>query len=248
MGGLGNKAMDAMGSAFSSLARSMAMKMAKALGEAAEAADEVTVATSDFRDFARAVSQGDLEGAAPGLQRGFVNKRVPGTSRSTALMQAADAGDLSMIRLLLPESDPSLVDTSGRDALMRAAIAARPAAVKMLALVCNPKLVDNHGDSALSLAAGNPRQCRHEEDLAVIRELLPVSNPLSVNGHGLSAGQCAARIEEDKRAELIDAWCLMRAERRLLAKIAGAAKMGVDAHAPRLRGGAAMENGAKTQP
>lgn len=234
MSGLGKKSMEAMGSAFSSLAQAMAVKMATILGEAAEAVDEVTVATSDFRDFSQAVSQGDLEGAALGIRRGFANQRFPGTWRSTALMHAADNSDISMIRLLLPDSDPSLVDASGRDALMRAAIAANPAAVKILALLCNPKLVDNNGDSALSIAAGNPRRCSHEEDLAVIRELLPISNPLSVNGHGLTASQFAARGGEAKRAELIDAWCLMRAEKRLLAKIAGAARRSAEAKTPRL--------------
>ena len=77
----------------------------------------------------------------------------------SALMIAAEAGNLVAIERLLPLSDVAAVDQYGRDALMHT-VAGRPGenqeeAARRLATVSDLGLRDDHGASALRLAASS---------------------------------------------------------------------------------------------
>lgn len=224
MDGLAKRTLLAVDVGMSALALKIARRIAPALQEAAEAVDDLTAATSDFHDFWHSVSEGDFAGAELGLRSGFANVRVEGSGRSTALMRAAENDDGAMIRLLLTESDPSIVDIDGRDALMRAAAAGAGRAVEMLARFCDPQLVDKNGDSALSLAAGSEAHALSGEDLSALQELLPRSNARSRNQDGLNPSEMATKKGKLLSAELIEAWRLMREERLLLSLEASEAK------------------------
>lgn len=173
-------------------------------------------------NFLEAARRGDLRGVENGIQAGFAKTaRTPNLSEKnkfsssvapederTALMLAAEAGQIECAKALLPASDPLAVDFRGASALFLAAMAGQAGMVELLA---TQKAANVRGPREMtSLMAAAARG-----DLGCVEALLPLSDPLAMDENGWDAlmWAVASRQESDSDHDpvlelLVESCCL----------------------------------------
>lgn len=118
---------------------------------------------------------------------------------ATPLMLAAGNGRADCVAILLPLSDPLVVDQDGFSALMLAAAKGHADCISLLLPVSNPLATSSHGRDALMIAAGLPGP----EALDCCKALLPASNPLASNYQEKTALIFAAQAQSLQVVELL---------------------------------------------
>ena len=126
-----------------------------------------------------AAKDGDADGVAAALREG-ANPLVRNSKGMTALMAAAECGDMDCVGVLLGVSDTKGKDNDGMTALMYAARKGAWDCVGVLLPLSDAKEGNGDGWTALMLAASHGH-------LECMEALLPGSDVFAVTVHGITA-------------------------------------------------------------
>lgn len=157
---------------------------------------------SNSQALIKAVQKGDMEASRSLLPISDLRARSGG---STALGWAAYNGHRELVDLLLPHSDPDLMDDAGFSPLMNAAEQGDRVMASALLQRCDATQKSPNGQTALHWAAR-----RGHADLVDL--LLPHVNPDAVDNKGRKASEWAANHGHMDVAMRIEAFSLSKAE------------------------------------